>query len=169
MLPRKLTLMIAGALVLGGCGKSDDDGEINCTGHAASSNPACAKPLYGGEILLEALVLPDLTEVTKVTTFVVESVDEQENRFGAYSNLPTPPPSDQSTVCTRYYPDNQDRWPVQDLNVSGNEKTIDVGASMTFRADDGTEYVQARNANGMDTEGRTHDFVYTYVGAGLPP
>jgi hypothetical protein len=159
---------MAGALALSGCSGGED--EPNCTGHAAASDPRCnTQALYGGEILLEALVLPDLTEVTKVTAFVVEDVDLQMNRFGAYSNLPTPPPSDGATVCTRYYPDNQDRWPVQDLNLEGNEKTIDVGATMTFSDGAGTEYVLSRNANGMDTEGRTHDFVYTYVGDGLPP
>jgi hypothetical protein len=114
-------------------------------------------------------VLPDGTEVTKVTTFVVEDVDQVDNRFGAYTNLPTPPPDDGATVCTRYYPDNQDRWPLQDLNVEANETTLDVGATMTFTDEAGTEYVLARNADGVDTEGRTHDFVYTYVGDGLPP
>jgi hypothetical protein len=171
MLPIKKITGIAlamGTLVLGGCSSGEDDNEPNCTGHAAASDPRCAQALYGGEILLEALVLPDGTEVTKVTTFVVEDVDLQMNRFGAYTNLPTPPPSDGTTVCTRYYPDNQDRWPLQDLNLEANEKTIDVGESITFSAG-GTEYVQARQAGGMDTEGRTHDFVYTYVGDGLPP
>lgn len=178
MIQRKLTryfsgLTMVGALALAGCGNEADDGQVDCTGHAAATKPECQgqKVKYGGEILLEALILPDLTEVTKVTTFVVESVDEVDNRFGAYSNLPTPPPSDGATVCTRYYPDNarQDRWPLQDLNLAASEQTKDVGATMTFSDGAGHEYVQSRNANGMDTEGRTHDFVYTYVGDGLPP
>jgi hypothetical protein len=173
LIHNKLTfaMTMAGALAIAGCGDNTDDPPI-CTGHAAANDPRCQdmKPIeYGGEILLEALVLPDGTEVTKVTTFVVDSVDRVDNRFGAYTNLPTPPPDDGSTVCTRYYPDNQDRWPLQDLNVDANEVTLDVGATITFSDGAGTEYIQARQANAMDTEGRTHDFVYTYVGDGLPP
>jgi hypothetical protein len=168
MLLRKPKLLaMTMALALAGCSGGDTVDE--CVGHAAASNPKCGTPKYGGEILLEALVLPDLTEVTKVTAFVVENVDEQMNRFGAYSNLPNPPPADGTTVCTQYFKDNLNRWPVQDLNMEANEVTIDVGPTMTFSDGAGKDYELSRNANSMDTEGRTHDFVYTYVGDGLPP
>jgi hypothetical protein len=160
----RIAVAMLGALVLGGCSSSGDDiGEV--------CGLPCIKPqpLYGGEIRLEALILPDLTEVTNVSVFIVDSVDVVDNRFGAYSNLPTPPPDDESTVCTRYEPNNQDRWPLQDLNVEANEQTLDVGATVKVSDGEGTEYVLNRSLNSADTEGRTHDVAYGFSFDGLPP